>query len=143
MCGPRPVVAGQNVTHLSHLGRTVTAPDTPAFQACHGATSRPTVHPMPPLPKKKKKVDRAALASPFMRIPGMYVEAARDLLDLGFREIYELNGRAPEALAEELRRLRGTTAVPENRLPCFRLAVYYSENPEPERTLLTPDAWRD
>ena len=42
------------------------------------------------MPKKKKKVDRAALASPFMRIPGMYVEAARDLLDLGFSEVYEL-----------------------------------------------------
>ncbi len=95
------------------------------------------------MPKKKKKVDRAALASPFMRIPGMYVEAARDLLDLGFSEVYELQGRAPEVLVEDLLRLRDTSSLPDNRLPCFRLAVYYSENSEHERTLLTPEAWRD
>ncbi len=93
--------------------------------------------------KKKKKVDQAALASPFMRIPGIYVEAVRDLLDLGFREIYELRGRAPEAIADDLRKLRGSTPILDNRLPCFRLAVYFSENPEPARPLLTPEAWRD
>jgi len=96
-----------------------------------------------PLKKKKKKVDRAALESPFMRIPGMQVEAARGLLDLGFREIYELNGRSPEALAVDLRQLRDDKTLSGSQLSCFRLAVYFSENPEPKRTLLTPSAWKD
>jgi hypothetical protein len=95
------------------------------------------------LKKKKKKVDRAALESPFMRIPGMQVEAARGLLDLGFSEIYELNGRSPDALAADLRKLREEPQIPGNQLSCFRLAVYFSENPEPKRTLLTPHAWED
>ena len=95
------------------------------------------------LKKKKKKADRAALESPFMRIPGMQVEAARGLLDLGFREIYELNGRSPDALAADLHKLRGGNQLPHNLLPCFKLAVYFSENPEPKRTLLTPYAWKD
>ena len=98
---------------------------------------------MHPLKKKKKKVDRAALESPFMRIPGMQVEAARGLLDLGFREIYELNGRSPDALAADLQKLRGGNQLPPNQLPCFKLAVYFSEHPEPIRTLLPPYPWKD
>ena len=42
--------------------------------------------------KKKKKVDREALASPIMRVPRMDVRAARDLLDIGIRELYQLQG---------------------------------------------------
>ena len=48
--------------------------------------------------QKKRKVDYVALKSPFMRIPRMDVSGARALLDLGFREIYELRGRDPESL---------------------------------------------
>ena len=33
------------------------------------------------LPPKKKEADYAALASPFMRIPRLPVDVARDLLD--------------------------------------------------------------
>ena len=95
------------------------------------------------LKKKKKKVDRIALESPFMRIPGMQIEAARGLLDLGFREIHELNGRSPDALAAELLKLQNGTQNHYNQLPCFKLAVYFSENPEPKRTLLTPHAWKE
>jgi hypothetical protein len=57
-------------------------------------------------PKKKKKVDYIALSSPFMRIAGMKVDGARALLDLGFKEVYELKGRAPEALFDELKSKR-------------------------------------
>ncbi len=78
-----------------------------------------------------------------MRIPGMRVEAARDLLDLGLREIYELQGRAPESLLADLPKKRDNEDARSVRLPCFRLAVYFSETEEPERSLLTPDAWRD
>ncbi|HAY99189.1 MAG TPA: hypothetical protein DCY38_00140, partial [Opitutae bacterium] len=52
--------------------------------------------------KKKKKVDYEALNSALMRIPRMNVEVARNLLDIGIREIYELQGRAPEILFEEV-----------------------------------------
>jgi hypothetical protein len=94
-----------------------------------------------PLSKKKKEADYAALASPFMRIPRVPTEVARDLMDLGLREVYELQGRAPEVLFAELRKLRPDT--PESRLPYLRLAVYFAENPEPERGKLHPEAWRD
>jgi hypothetical protein len=96
---------------------------------------------MPALPKKKKKADYAALASPFMRIPRLPVEVARDLLDLGLREIYELQGRAPEVLLQELQRRK--PATPADRLPYLRLAVYFAENPEPDRGKLYPEAWRE
>ncbi len=93
------------------------------------------------LPKKKKEADYAALASPFMRIPRLPVEVARDLLDLGLRDIFELQGRAPEVLFEDLQRLK--PGVPATRLRFFRLAVYFAETPQPEGRKLHPDAWRD
>ena len=96
-----------------------------------------------PAPKKKKKVDREALNSAFMRIPGMKVEAARDLIDLGLREIYQLQGRAPESLLSDLIKLREVPDANSLQLPCFRLAVYFAENDPPDRSLLTPDAWQD
>jgi hypothetical protein len=92
-------------------------------------------------PKKKKEPDYAALSSPFMRIPRMPVEVARDLLDLGLRDIFELQGRAPEVLFEELQRLKPD--APSSRLQFFRLAVYFAETPQPEGHKLHPSAWRD
>ena len=95
---------------------------------------------MTPLPKKKE-ADYAALSSPFMRIPRLPVDVARDLLDLGFREIFELQGRAPEVLLEEVKRLKPGTHP--SKLRFFRLAVYFAETPQPEGHKLHPDAWRD
>jgi len=92
-------------------------------------------------PPKKKEADYAALSSPFMRIPRLPVEVARDLLDLGLRDIFELQGRAPEVLFEDLQRLKPGT--PANKLRFFRLAVYFAETPQPEGNKLHPDAWRD
>jgi hypothetical protein len=91
-------------------------------------------------PPPKKKTDYAALQSPFMRIPRLPVEVARDLLDLGLQEVYELQGRAPEALLMELRRKK--PAAPDSRLAYFRLAVYFAETPEPEQNKLHPAAWQ-
>ncbi len=89
--------------------------------------------------KKKKKVDYEALNSAFMRIPRMDVASARNLLDLGIREIYELQGRAPEVLFEEAR--QKNAEIPEDRIRYFRMAVYYAECDSPQPSMLHPDAW--
>jgi hypothetical protein len=93
---------------------------------------------MPP-PDKKKKTDIAALQSSFMHIPRLPVVVARDLLDLDLREVYELQGRSPEALFADL--IRRKPSTPPDRLAWFRLAVYFAETPEPERAKLHPAAW--
>lgn len=89
--------------------------------------------------KKKKKVDYEALNSALMRIPRMDVAAARNLIDLGIREIYELQGRAPEVLMEEARAKNDD--IPDDRIRFFRMAVYFAETEEPESNRLHPDAW--
>lgn len=91
--------------------------------------------------KKKAKVDVEALQSPFMRIPRMDIMAARSLLDMGIRNVYELQGRSPEALFDET--LKRNPATPRRSLHAFRLAVYFAENPNPERHLLCIEAWAD
>jgi hypothetical protein len=94
-----------------------------------------------PPPSRKKKVDRAALESAFMRIPGMKTEAARDLLDLGLHEVYQLEGRSPESLFDDLRRTKPQT--PDDRIAYLRLAVYFAENAtHADPRLLHPSAWR-
>lgn len=77
---------------------------------------------------KKKKVDYAALNSPFMRIPKMKVEGARALLDLNFKEIYELKGRAPEAMFDDLNKNR--IKVDKSLLAMFISAVDFADNQE-------------
>ena len=89
--------------------------------------------------KKKKKVDYEALNSSFMRIPRMNVETARNLIDIGIRDIFELQGRAPEVLFEDARTLTG--AIPPDRIRYFRMAVYYAEHSTPDKSKLHPDAW--
>ena len=91
--------------------------------------------------KKKKKVDREALASPLMRIPRMDVRAARDLLDIGIRELYQLQGRSAESLMEDIRTKKSDS--PEYRLPHLRMAIYFAENEEPDPDKLHPSVWMD
>lgn len=91
--------------------------------------------------KKKAKVDVEALQSPFMRIPRMDIMAARSLIDMGIRNVYELQGRAPEALFDEARKRNPET--PRRSLYAFRLAVYFAETPSPDRHLLCIEAWAD
>jgi hypothetical protein len=91
--------------------------------------------------KKKKKVDREALASPIMRVPRMDVRAARDLLDIGIRELYQLQGRSAESLMEDIRAKKPD--APEYRLPHLRLAIYFAENEEPDPDKLHPSVWMD
>jgi hypothetical protein len=89
--------------------------------------------------KKKKKVDYEALNSALMRIPRMDVAAARNLIDVGIREIYDLQGRAPEILLEEARKKNDD--IPDDRIRYFRMAVYYAECDAPEVSKLHPDEW--
>mgnify|MGYP006205244851 CR=1 FL=1 len=91
--------------------------------------------------KKKKKVDREALSSPMMRIPRMDVLVARDLIDIGMKELYELQGRSAESLFEEIQKMREGT--PDYRLAYLRMAIYYAESDPPDPKLLHPQEWQD
>ncbi len=91
--------------------------------------------------KKKKKVDREALQSAIMRIPRMDVRVARDLIDIGVREIYELQGRSAESLMEEIKNLRPDT--PDYRLAYLRMGIYFAENDPPEASMLHPSIWQE
>jgi hypothetical protein len=89
--------------------------------------------------KKRKKVDYEALNSQLMRIPRMDVAAARNLIDIGIRDIFQLKGRAPEILFEEA--CKGNSEIPDDRIRYFRMAVYYSEAEVLEASKLHPDTW--
>ena len=90
--------------------------------------------------KKKKKVDYEALNSALMRIPRMDVAAARNLIDIGIRDVFQLEGRAPEILFDEAK--KQNSEIPDDRIRYFRMAVYYAESPEPDAAKLHPDAWQ-
>jgi hypothetical protein len=96
--------------------------------------------PYHPDPEEAKRLRAEALSSAFMRVPHFKVDTARDLLDLGLRQLYQLSGRSPEALYAELCKRKADT--PPERLAEFRLAVYVAETPEPDRTKLHPSAWK-
>lgn len=89
--------------------------------------------------KKKKKADKEALASPMMRIPHMDVRVARDLIDIGIKEFYELEGRSAESIFEEIQKKRADT--PLWRLPYLRLAIYFAENDNHDQSMLHPAYW--
>jgi hypothetical protein len=91
--------------------------------------------------RKRKKVDLEALNSPLKRIPGMDLASVRDLLDIGIHSVDALQGRAPEALFEDILNLREQT--PRDRLFAIRMAVYFAENPEADPALLEPWKWAD
>ncbi|MBT3667239.1 MAG: hypothetical protein HN548_07145 [Opitutae bacterium] len=91
--------------------------------------------------KKKKKVDRIALSSPIMRIPRMDVLVARDLIDIGIKELYEIQGRSAESLFEEVQKLRPDT--PEYRLAYIKMAIYFAENENSDPKMLHPSIWAE
>ncbi|NCG08264.1 MAG: Pathogenicity locus [Verrucomicrobia bacterium] len=74
-----------------------------------------------------------------MQIPRMSVEATRNLLDLGIREVFQLQGRAPEVLFEDA--LEKNEGLPADRVRFFRMAVYYAETEQPDPKQLHPDFW--
>jgi len=91
--------------------------------------------------QRKKKVDRESMQSAIMRIPRMDVRVARDLIDIGIKEIYELQGRSAESLMEEIKELKPET--PDYRLAYLRMGIYFSENNPPEASKLHPSIWQD
>jgi len=93
----------------------------------------------PYMEKKKKKVDYEALNSALMRIPRMDVATARGLIDIGIHEIYQLQGRAPEVLLEEVR--AKNPVISEDWIRLLRMAVYCAETENPEPHRLHPDQW--
>ncbi len=90
---------------------------------------------------KKKKADIEALQSALMRIPRMDVTVARELIDTGIREIYQLQGRSPESLLAEIRKKKPKAG--ESSLPYIRLAVYFAETnlADLDKAKLHPSAW--
>lgn len=91
--------------------------------------------------KKKKKVDVIALSSPLMRIPRMDILVARDLIDIGCKELYEIQGRSAESLFEEIKKIRPNT--PLYRLAYLRMAIYFSENEDADPNMLHPNLWEE
>jgi len=91
--------------------------------------------------KKKKKIDYEALQSSFMQIPMMKVDIARGFLDIGIRHYYELSGRAPEVLIEQmLRRQPDLKTIPDLK-ERVNLAVYFVENPDHDPKKLKLSYW--
>ena len=74
---------------------------------------------------EKKKVDYAALTSPFMRVPRMNVRAARALLDIGFKEVYQLRGRDPASLLADYAKINPKPDA--DILKYFKLAIDFAE----------------
>ena len=75
---------------------------------------------------KKKKVDYEALNSRLMQIPKMDIASARDLLDIGIQDVFELEGRSPDTLFESIKKQK--PEVEPKRLWTLRMAVYFAEN---------------
>ena len=91
--------------------------------------------------RKNKKVDKEAMSSPIMRIPRMDVRVVRSLIDIGIRELYELQGRSAESILEEILKLKPQT--PNWTIPYLRMAVYFSEEENPDPSKLHPQYWTD
>lgn len=89
--------------------------------------------------EKKKKVDYEALASSFMHIPKMDLVTARSLINLGYRESFQLVGLSPEVLFEEIKKKDPKT--PKDLLCKLRMAIYFVETPEPDPKKMDPLKW--
>lgn len=89
----------------------------------------------------KKKTDYVALASSFMLVPNMPIKVARWLLDAGYRDLFQLQGRSAESLFHEIKTV-DFMAESKIALPALRLAIYYYENRDNlDRRLLVLSAW--
>lgn len=81
-----------------------------------------------------------AVTSPFMRVPRLPLEVARDLMDAGYSRLDQLAGRSAETLLAEIR--RRSPEAPDGHLPALRLAIYVAETPQPDPKRLFLDEWR-
>ncbi len=78
--------------------------------------------------------DRATVLKELRTIPGVGRSIAVDLWDLGIRRVADLRHRDPQALYEDLIRVKGGP-VDRCMLYVFRCAVYFAshDRPDPER----------
>jgi hypothetical protein len=90
---------------------------------------------------KKKKIDYEALQSTFMQIPQMKVEIARGLLDVGFQQGYELSGRAPEVILEQVLQLHPELKTIPDLKERIQVAVYFIETSDYEPAKLKLSYW--
>lgn len=78
----------------------------------------------------------------FQHIPGVGIQIAEDLWQLGFRSISELKDADPEVLYQNLCDLQGCQ-VDRCMLYVFRCAVYFASNETYEPHLLKWWNWKD
>jgi hypothetical protein len=79
---------------------------------------------------------------PLQEIPGVGPSLARDLRELGYEQVRELEGEDPERMYASLIHLRGTH---QDRcvLYVFRCAVYFASTNDPDPELLKWWSWKD
>ncbi|MFQ5705404.1 MAG: helix-hairpin-helix domain-containing protein [Gemmatimonadales bacterium] len=75
-------------------------------------------------------------------IPGVGPSIAKDLVDLGFTCVEELNGQDPERMYEDLCMLR-QVHIDRCVLYVFRCAVYFASNASHDNELLKWWNWKD
>lgn len=78
----------------------------------------------------------------FRRIPGVGVNIAEDLCQLGYTSVEELRYADPESLYEDLCELQGCK-VDRCMLYVFRCAVYFASNKNHDPQLLKWWNWKD
>lgn len=74
-------------------------------------------------------------------IPGVGPSIGRDLRDLGFSRVGDLNGADPEEMYEKLNHLRGAYIDP-CVLYVFRCATYYASSTDHDPELLKWWRWK-
>ncbi len=81
-------------------------------------------------------------AKKFQIISGVGKNLSRDLVDLGYRKVSDLNDEDPETMYQNLIILRGQH-IDRCVLYVFRCAVYYASHPVHEAELLKWWNWKD
>lgn len=78
----------------------------------------------------------------FQAIPGVGKSIAQDLVDLGYRNVDELQSEDPEEIYQNLIALRGRH-IDRCVLYVFRCANYFAGNSVPDPELLKWWNWKD
>jgi len=82
------------------------------------------------------------LKNNLQEIPGVGNSISKDLCDLGIKTVSDLKGRNPQALFDELGKLR-KAGIDRCVLYVFRCAVYYAENKRHDPELLKWWNWKN
>jgi hypothetical protein len=92
--------------------------------------------------REEKRIMSKPSAPSLQSIPGVGPSLARDLEDLGLREVADLRGRDPEQMYRTLCDMRGAR-IDRCVLYVFRCAVYYAERSRHDPELLKWWNWQD